>query len=311
MTMVGVDSFSYHRWFGETNEWEEAVDAQWTYQDFLARSVQLGADAVSLQTVYLPVLNATLLDNLVGLISSAQLGLVVAWGHRNGLQDGNNPDKLVDALRTMRFAEELDCLVTRVVCGDYLSWNPEGGARRQRARRLRPALERIADQADKLGILVAIENHADFFMEDLVSLVDQIDSDRLGICFDMGNSLRVGEDPVAAAQLAASRVMMVQVRDLKVQPGSAGRPGAWWASVALGTGDLPVDGVLEVLTSKPQRLPWFVEVSNVLPGESEDAIVEQSLAYLRNWLGTSQRRIRAEVDREGAGPLSKNYGDDI
>src|SRR5258707_8343671 len=54
---VGIDSYSYHRFFGETTAWEQPVATRWQTEDFLRRAASLRVDRVSLQTVYLPPLS--------------------------------------------------------------------------------------------------------------------------------------------------------------------------------------------------------------------------------------------------------------
>ena len=50
---VGIDTYSYHRFFGEIREGEEDPGTRWTTWDFLDRAVELGVDGVSLETCYL------------------------------------------------------------------------------------------------------------------------------------------------------------------------------------------------------------------------------------------------------------------
>ena len=50
---VGIDTYSYHRFFGEIREGEEDPGTRWTTWDFLDRAVELRVDGVSLETCYL------------------------------------------------------------------------------------------------------------------------------------------------------------------------------------------------------------------------------------------------------------------
>lgn len=75
----GIDSFAYHRYFGEHTRWETPLTIRWTAADFIQRARQLEVDAVSLQTCYLPALTEAVVDEL-----KSQLGdllPVLAWGH--------------------------------------------------------------------------------------------------------------------------------------------------------------------------------------------------------------------------------------
>jgi sugar phosphate isomerase/epimerase len=278
---IGIDTFSFHRYFGEANQWEQPLADHWTYADALAETARLGVGIVSLQTVHVPHSDGWPLERLSQLLAEHRLTCVLSWGHRNGLADGESQDALESALDALAAAQAIGSPLARIVCGDQLSWSVDPEMRRRRSRRLRPCLERVAERAETLGIDVAVENHADFVMEDLVDLLGAVGSRRIGICFDAGNAARVGDDPVRAARLAAPLVLMSHLRDLRIQPASVGDPAAWWPCVPLGRGDLDVPAILTTLAGAPGCRAWFVEVSNLAPGYTELAVIEESLAYLR------------------------------
>ena len=54
LPIIGIDSYAYHRWFGEVSRWEEPRRERWSVLDFLDRAHQLEVTGVSLQTVHLP-----------------------------------------------------------------------------------------------------------------------------------------------------------------------------------------------------------------------------------------------------------------
>ncbi|HLI14813.1 MAG TPA: sugar phosphate isomerase/epimerase [Acidimicrobiales bacterium] len=278
---MGLDSFSYHRWFGETNAWEAPVGERWTLDDLLEHVGTLDVEVVSIQTVHLPDESPATLRHLRRVLSDRGVEAIVAWGHRRGLEDGRSPERLASALAAMRFAAELGCGVVRVVCGDQHSWLADPAARRARLERLRAPLATIARAAGRLGVTVAIENHADVRVAELVALVRSIGSERLGICLDVGNAARVGDEPAQAARAAADWTVMAHLRDLRLLAESRGRPDGYWPCVPLGAGDLDLDGVLRALAGAGRCEAWLVEASNMLPGYGEEAFVTSGLAYLR------------------------------
>lgn len=284
MLRTGFDSFSFHRWFGETNQWEAPVDGQWTTRDLLDQAGRLGAGVLSIQTIHLQDQTPAGLAALRCELDDLGVDRILAWGHRSGLEDGRNPEKLRSALLAMEVARTLGCRVFRVVCGDQHSWSADPAVRAARMAGLRAPLEALADRAAQLDLLVAVENHADTTMADLVPLVGSVTGDRVGICFDVGNAARVGDDPVAAAQLAAGDCFMAHLRDLDLRQASLGDPAGWWPCVALGDGDLDIPGVLGVLRGAPRCQSWLVETSNARPGQAEPEIVAASLRYLRRYL---------------------------
>ena len=85
---------------------------------------------------------------------------------------------------------------------------------------LKPLLVDVASEAHSLGMTIAIENHADFAMADLVRLVEAVAARHVGICFDSGNAV-----------LAGPHIRMVHLKDLVVQEASRGNPDAWWSAL--------------------------------------------------------------------------------
>jgi sugar phosphate isomerase/epimerase len=290
---LGLDSFSYHRWFGEYNRWEQPLPDRWTTGDLLDHVASIGVEALSLQTIHLDDRRPASLSRLGTELAAAGVECILAWGHRRGLEDGESEEKLNDALGAMDTALYLGCRIMRVVCGDQFSWSSDPGARRERQARLRKPLTEIARQAQQVGLLIAIENHADATAAEVAQLVEAIDPVHLGTCFDLGNAVRVGEDPLEAATVTHPYCLMAHLRDLKIQETSRGDPAGWWPCTSLGEGDLPIASVLDLLARAPRCAAWLVEISNVLPGEVEPALVEASLAYLRKWLSGSPSSVSA------------------
>ena len=49
---IGIDSYCFHRYFGEVYDNQEDPGKRITYQDFLNRAIELGVDGVSLETCF-------------------------------------------------------------------------------------------------------------------------------------------------------------------------------------------------------------------------------------------------------------------
>ena len=275
--LIGVDSYAYHRWFGEVSRWEVPRRERWSPLDFLDRAHQLEVTGVSLQTVHLGSISLKRVAEEAG---DRQLDLVMAWGHRSGLDGGTSPSRLRDAERWIDEVAAVGCRLLRIVCGDHTWWDSPLHAR---VERLVPMLSALAARAGKVGLDLAIENHADMRMEDIVTLISKVAAPNLGICFDLGNAVRVGDDLLAAARQAAPLARMVHVKDIRVQEASLGNPSAWWPTTPLGKGDLPVAHALRatVAASWPPR--WYVEMATMHPDHpDEDAAVSESVSYLRS-----------------------------
>lgn len=280
---LGIDSFAYHRYFGEQTRWETPLNLQWTTGDFIVHARQLEADAVSLQTCYLPPLT-TLAVNEV----RAQLGTiapVLAWGHPAGLQGGTAPQAAADLMAWLPTAKALGCTLVRFVAGNQFSFHLDP---QERIKRLLPLIREIAQEAAQHGLQLALENHADFIMRDLLTLIEGVGASHLGICFDSGNAVRVGDEVLEATRLAAPLVKMVHLKDLRVQAASQGDPTAWWPSAPVGQGDFDIPAILATLHAGGYRGCLFVELSPLHSDwQDEDAVVAESLVYLRQLLGST------------------------
>jgi sugar phosphate isomerase/epimerase len=282
---IGIDSYAYHRYFGETTQWEKPLGIRWETTDFLRRAHELGVAVVSLQTAYLPELTAPVLASLRQQLESLTLQPVLAWGHPDGLQGGTNPDRVDELRRLLPAATAIGCSIVRLVCGNQLTSETPAA---RRIERLTPILRELTGEAEALGLTLAIENHADFAMRDLVALVEAVGRSRLGICFDTGNAVRVGDDLLTVARLAAPFVKMVHLKDMIVIDSSRGDPAAWWPSAPLGRGDLDIPAFVNMLRGAGFAGTLFVEMANMHPDwADEDLAVRESVAYLSELLTRS------------------------
>jgi sugar phosphate isomerase/epimerase len=274
---LGIDSFAYHRYFGEHNRWETPLDFRWTTADFIARGHQLNVDALSLQTCYLPTLTDAVIDDL-----RAQLGdihPVLTWGHPDGLQGGTNAQAAADLMAAFPKARRLGCSLVRFVAGNHFFFHLDS---QERIDRLVPIIREIAQEAARQRLDLALENHADFQMRDLLRLIERVAAPNLGVCLDTGNAARVGDDPLEATRLAAPLVKMVHLKDLRVQAASRGDPTALWPSAPLGHGDFDIPAILSALCESDYHGCLFVELAGLHSDwHNEDEVVAQSLAYLR------------------------------
>ncbi len=273
----GIDSFAYHRHFGEVTRWETPVEAHWTTADFLARARHHRAEVVSLQTCYLGALTTARLAELREALDGMQP--ILAWGHPDGLQGGTNAQAAADLLALLPVARALGCEIVRFVAGNHFTFTQDVD---ERIRRLAPIVRQAAALAARHGLTLAVENHADFVMRDLLRLIEQVDAPNVGICLDTGNAIRVGDDPLEAARLAAPLVRMVHLKDMRVQTTSIGDPTKWWPCAPLGQGDFDLPAIIACLGAAGYRGSLLVELAPLhTDWTDEDAVVGESMTYLR------------------------------
>jgi len=69
---VGIDSYCYHRFFGEVygNQSQPPADRRMNYEDFLRRAIELKVDGVSLETCFFDSFDEAYLKRLKELIDA-------------------------------------------------------------------------------------------------------------------------------------------------------------------------------------------------------------------------------------------------
>jgi sugar phosphate isomerase/epimerase len=74
--------------------------------------------------------------------------------------------------------------------------------------------------AERYGIRLAVENHIDFTADEMLRLIQAVNSPYFGINFDSGNFLRLLDDPVKGMEKLAKYVYAKHIKDLKPQKGA-------------------------------------------------------------------------------------------
>ena len=143
------------------------------------------------------------------------------------------------------------------------------------------ALDTVEKMAKKYEIRIAIHNHGPTDKKypsplDVLRLVKDRD-ERMGICMDVGHTVRIGEDPVAVINQCASRLYDFHMKDV-----TSAKPEGKGIEVGKGVIDIP--GVLKALLklkfSYHIALEYEANADNPMPG------VLGSYAYIRRVLAT-------------------------
>jgi sugar phosphate isomerase/epimerase len=281
---IGIDSYSYHRLLGEIRPGEDLPVHRFPRGslDAVAHARTIGADGISLETSFLAPpfeLEVAALRDEVG-----TLELVLAWGHRHGLEFGANDAALSDLLDWLTVAARLGCGVVRCVAASP-GFRGRAPVAEQIERTVSP-LRVAAAHARELGIALAVENHGDLRAGELEELLDRVGDDTLGVCFDTANALRVGDDPVHAAALLAPRTMMIHLKDVEPLDGVTD-PIAGPRSLPYAEGVVPLHEVLSALDAGGFDGLVCVELGQLGAGADELALVEQGVAWLRRYASSN------------------------
>lgn len=276
---LGLDSYSYHRYFGEFREGEEDPGIRWSHEDFMRRAGELGLEGVSLETCYLPMDDPGLAERLATQAATHDLDLVLAWGHPGGLHMGTSAAANQRMMNALPIAAAAGCDLVRIVVGTFTHWGlePEGPV----LDRVVPLVAEGCRRAADLGMELAVETHCDLSLDALCELLERVGRDDLGVVLDTANLVRIGEDLREGTRRIAPFARMLHVKDLLLEDADFGNPGGWWPCCALGEGDLDLDGALGELRAAGFDGLACVEVATLPAGSNEDDLVARSVDWLR------------------------------
>ncbi|MGA3218255.1 MAG: sugar phosphate isomerase/epimerase family protein [Acidimicrobiales bacterium] len=298
---IGIDSYCFHRFFGEVYEGQPVPDRPMTMEDFLSFAVEMGVDGVSLESCFFPTLEASWFRDLKARLDDYGLERVYAWGHPQGLEDGTNRAALEDMVAQVANAERIGATVMRVTPG------PGSGDYRYLPRQ--PRLEVLAawfkeavPEAERRGVRLAAENHGDYTAREMLWLVEAIGSPYFGVNFDTGNFLRLLDDPLAAMEKLAKYVFATHIKDLKVRQGVSPAEWFFFSSTPVGAGLIDMAPIVRSLAAVGYEGLLAVEIDHLHPdyGYDEHGAVRQSIAELHRLVEAAEGDIGGSASAVGS-----------
>ena len=276
---VGIDNYCYHRFFGEIYAQQKDPGRRITIEWFVARAKQLGVDGVSLESCFFPGFEPAYLDGLKSQLDAAGLMRVFAWGHPDGLEGGKSKTAYQEMVEMIPHARRLGADVMRVV-GSSLMFRFEN--HQEQIERLTGMFREAVRIAADHGVKLAIENHIDFTSDEIVQLLDQVDSDHLGVNFDTANFARLLDDPVKGMRKLAPRVLATHIKDLKVNAQASVDDWFFFSSTPVGDGFVDNLALARLLKEAGYKGFLAVETDFLHPDYAdEDDAVAQSVVALK------------------------------
>ena len=220
---LGLETFSYHLAFraGTIN-----------ILTFIERCVSLGLDGVQLNTGHM---DAFLHED------SGRVRKVRELAAGNNLfvevdARGTDPGHLANRLRLCRDLGA-DTLRTYASCGGDLA---------EELARAPAHLRSMIPMCQEFGIRIALENHEYETSQEIVEIVQQVDSEWVGTHVDTGNSMMVWEEPVDAVRAMAPLAVSTHFKDHIVIM-EDGQPLV--LATTLGRGNIDCREVLRILAA--------------------------------------------------------------
>ncbi|MBW7959510.1 MAG: sugar phosphate isomerase/epimerase [Candidatus Promineofilum sp.] len=282
MMKVGIDSYCFHRFFGEVypHQTPPPESERMTVFDFVDLAKGLEVDGVSLESCFFPAYDQAFFSDLKARLDAYGFDRVYAWGHPDGLEAGKNRDEFNSMLKHIEYAKMIDAPVMRIVASSLMfRFEPHGPQIDILAGWLKEAVK-VAESYD---IKLAVENHIDYTADECVELLDRVNSPYLGLNLDTGNFLRLLDDPVEGARKLADRVYATHVKDLKPVRGVDAREWFFFSSTPVGDGLVDNQKLAQILYDANYQGFLAVEVDSMHPDykDQEHWAVEKSVWELK------------------------------
>lgn len=275
---IGIDSYCFHRYFGEVYGNQQDPGKRISYEDFLNRAIELGVDGVSLETCFFESNEEDYFRRLKEIIDRGSLECVVAWGHLDGLEGGRNLEAAKDMESHFRTCEILGADVMRMV-GSSLSFRNEPHG--PQMERIAAIMKESAKRAEDRGVKFAMENHFDFTVDEMLEIFQNVGSDHFGMCFDTGNALRIGDEPVKAVEKMARHIFATHTKDVAPVYGADPQDWDYFASVPVGKGVINMPGLIKALEGAGYDGLFAIEIDYLHPDyEDEGPALAESVEYL-------------------------------
>jgi sugar phosphate isomerase/epimerase len=267
MTKLGLDSFSYHV---NMSKMDSKSAADW----FLNQVVELGLRGCQFDPMHLNGWNEDLIRYIGSYCSRHSLYLELGSG-------GFDYERLS---KRLLLASEVGARTLRTFIGGERYKTPPT-VRKEWIGYTIENFQRLAEVAEKVCVPIALENHEDLTSEEIISILDAVQSPYIRALVDNGNALPVGENPVDCARRLAPYACACHLKDWKFywESGIPMREGC-----PLGQGNACVAEVYHILRSAQPEMPITIEVPSIhfdhtpQDAEQEHYNVVESIQFIRN-----------------------------
>lgn len=277
---VGIDSYCFHRFFGEVYDEQPEPPFQMTMEDFLTFAKELEVDGVSLESCFFPSFDKAWFDDLKAQLDEYGFDRVYAWGHPDGLEAGKNRDAFDDMIRQIECATWIGADVMRI-CASSLMFRNE--PHQPQLDILAKWLKEAVKEAEKANVKLAVENHIDYNSDEFVWLLDEVGSEYLGLNFDTGNFLRLLDDPIEGMRKLARHTLATHIKDLKLREDAKPTDWFFFSSTPVGDGLVDNEELAKLLKAADYKGFLAVETDHLHPDYNYDEheAVRKSVAELK------------------------------
>jgi len=160
---------------------------------------------------------------------------------------------------TVRTAKDSGAQVVRLAIGGrrYEQFS-EAAEFQAFAERARNGLQLAEPVARRHQVKLAVENHKDWRIDQMLEMLKRLGSEYIGVCVDTNNSLALLEDPMAVVEAYAPCAFSAHLKDLAVAEYD---DGFLLADVVLGRGLLDLARMVDTLRKANREIQFSLEMA--------------------------------------------------
>jgi sugar phosphate isomerase/epimerase len=277
---IGVDNYCYHRYFGEIYAGQKNPGIKWTLHDFLnhidVKHKEL--EAVSFESCFITHEEK---KELPSLLKNVDYEVVFAWGHPNGFMDRNISDVLSEIKEYLELSNQLGQDKIRIAASSIAYYNKPHIPQVDLAIK---TIKKIITLSEEYGVKLALENHGDFYLIEMLKILETVNSDYLGVTFDTGNSLRFHEDCVSALRTYSKKVLLIHAKDVAPEKGVPLHDPTRLNCTPAGKGIVDFKGIFNELRANKFNGMVLIEISRLHSDYehiNETEVINTGIKYLK------------------------------
>ncbi len=171
-------------------------------------------------------------------------------------KDASDLDRFEGDLRACKEAGA-EVVRTATLSGRRYETFDSAEAFRQFAEKAWQSLTMAEPVLKKQRVRLAIENHKDWRVAELLDILKRLSSEWIGVCLDTGNNLALLEEPMAVVEALAPFAVSSHLKDMGVE---GYEEGFLLSEVAMGEGFLDLERIVRLLREANPKLQFNLEM---------------------------------------------------
>lgn len=272
---LGLFSYSYHLAFGKHDVFTPSEKNKMDIFGFMDRAYELGFDGIQIDICHLESHEDSYLEKVGNYARNKNF--YIEYGSTGISED--------HTLKELEITRKLGANLMRTFMGfDRYIKGTDVSKEISYAVKI---LKEVEVKAKEYDIKIAIENHCDATVDEIISLMEQVHSPYIGMCVDLGNFMIHLEKPEESVRKLAPYIINTHFKDYAVHMENWGFKTF---GVPLGEGMINLNEVLKILEeeSKLDRIMLEIPVEKEDTEEKtlakEDDYVAKSATYAREVL---------------------------